>query len=116
YGNPSFGEDPRLEDFIIDVSDHVARVGRGIDVPDFDDRLRYVGLETADIQSWLMSEHIEPPQFLRDKVEDSATRVTPPATNEVEAPCAAFAAFCRRTPIADSRRCMRVETLSKRRA
>ena len=64
HGNPLFEDNPHAENFIIDISDHLARVGKGIELPDLDDRLRYVSLEWSSIQTWLSSEGIAVPSFL----------------------------------------------------
>jgi hypothetical protein len=59
------GDDPRLEAYIIDVVDHLARVARGLDAPDLAERLRYVTLATTDLESWLRAENCEVPHFMR---------------------------------------------------
>lgn len=76
HGNPNQDDDPRAEDFLIDVSDHLARVGKGIDSPDFDLRLRYVSLNRANVEDWLTSIGEDLPRFWRATEVDESDRET----------------------------------------
>ena len=70
-------DDPRLEGFMIDVMDHIARVAKGIEAPDFDERLRYVSLAREDLETWLRAESLPVPQFLQRATSQEVVKAPP---------------------------------------
>ena len=70
-------DDPRLEGFMIDVMDHTARVAKGIEAPDFDERLRYVSLAREDLETWLRAESLPVPQFLQRAPSQEVVKAPP---------------------------------------
>jgi hypothetical protein len=81
YGDPSFDDgDQLVEDLAIDVSDHVARVGKGTEAPDFEERLRFVSLNRPDVEAWLSECGEAMPEFWRGlEIDDQDTAQTSPA-------------------------------------
>ncbi len=56
---------PSWSDFVDDVSDHLYDIKQGIDTPDFEGRLRYVGLNREDVELWFSSRDEKMPKFWR---------------------------------------------------
>jgi hypothetical protein len=60
-----FSEDPQWQEFDDAVTDHLWNIVHGIELPDFDDRLRYVMLRRNDVDLWCTANGVPFPHFWR---------------------------------------------------